>query len=252
MACSDPCTQLLELPLQPTGLKVAEAQSRAHYGQRHDVALVHGCDADEGRPPAPTPLRLYVRLIGLNGSGQRVAALDRTSQAVRQGPPCIGDGRAVQHPCAADSTHPPRHATALPGQLPAGSWGHFRARKSIDGANKQAPRASEARSARQGAAASGIKSRPPGRARRRRRLDAQHQSPTRTPGRRTPRLYRCHRSSSLSVGQAESLRGLAPTPITSPRQKCLPRGGQPVPRIDDPEAPPQCYSAHHPDPGNPP
>ena len=186
------------------------------------------------------------------GEDFSAAALDRTSQALGQGPPCIGDGRAVQHPRAADSTHPPWHATALPGQLPAGSWGHFRARKSIDGANKQAPRASEARSARQGAAASGIKSRPPGRARRRRRLDAQHQSPTRTPGRRTPRLYRCHRSSSLSVGQAESLRGLAPTPITSPRQKCLPRGGQPVPRIDDLEAPPQCYSAHHPDPGSPP
>ena len=63
------------------------------------------------------------------GEDFSAAALDRTSQAVGQGPPCIGDGRAVQHPRAADSTHPPRHVTALPGQLRAGSWDHFRARK---------------------------------------------------------------------------------------------------------------------------
>ena len=55
-------------------------------------------------------------------------------QAVGQGPPCIGDRRTVQHPRAADLTHPPWHATALPGQPLAGPWGHFRARKSIEGA----------------------------------------------------------------------------------------------------------------------
>ena len=64
------------------------------------------------------------------GEDFSAAALDRTSQTLGQGSPCIGDGRAVQHPRAADSTHPPRHATALPGQPLAGSWGHFRARKS--------------------------------------------------------------------------------------------------------------------------
>ena len=68
------------------------------------------------------------------GEDFSAAALDRTRQAVRQGPPCMGDGRAVQHPRAADSTHPPWQATALPGQPLAGSWGHFRARKPIEGA----------------------------------------------------------------------------------------------------------------------
>ena len=65
------------------------------------------------------------------GEDFSAAALDRTSQALGQGPPCIGDGRAVQHPRAADSTHPPWRATALPSQPLAGSWDHFRARKSL-------------------------------------------------------------------------------------------------------------------------
>ena len=98
----------------------------------------------------------------------------------------MSDGRAVQHPRAADSTHPPWHATALPGQLLAGPEGPLLRAKDNRGC-QQAARASQARSARQGAEASGIESLPPGRARRRRRLDAQHQSPTRPPGWGTPR-----------------------------------------------------------------
>ena len=85
------------------------------------------------------------------GEDFSAAALDRTSQALGQGPPRIGDGRTGQHPRAADSTHPPRHATALPGQPLAGSWDHFRARKSIEGADKrprQAKRAAPVRARR--------------------------------------------------------------------------------------------------------
>ena len=63
----------------------------------------------------------------------------------------------------------------------------------------------QARSARQGAEASGIESLPPGQARRHRRLDAQHQSPTRPPSRGTPKICRCHMFSSLSVVKRSSV-----------------------------------------------
>ena len=85
------------------------------------------------------------------GDDFSAAALDQTSQALGQGPPCIGDGRAMQHPRAADSTNPPWHVTALHGQFLACSWSHFRARKPIEGADKrpgQAKRAAPVRARR--------------------------------------------------------------------------------------------------------
>ena len=82
---------------------------------------------------------------------QALARQTPSRQAVGQGPPCIGDRRTVQHPRAADSTHPPWHATARPGQPLAGSWSHFRARKSIEVAamhQGQAKRAAPVRARR--------------------------------------------------------------------------------------------------------
>ena len=137
------------------------------------------------------------------GEDRSEAALDRRSQAVGQRPPGIGEGQAVQHPREADSTPRPGHATALPGQLAGQPSGGTFARESQFRRRPGAPASGCAQHPTGCGGVSGLK--PVGAETAAGWLGAQHESPTRPPGRGTPRFQRCQRSSSSASVNFSSL-----------------------------------------------